>query len=123
MAKYVLFFFFFFFFKQKTAYELSVRDWSSDVCSSDLCELALLFSEPGVEDHLEEEVAQFLLQRSAMAGLDRFQDFVRFFDQVRLQRCPRLHTIPRAAVGCTQAHHDVQEPFKENAGGLDHVGS
>src|SRR5213594_4710314 len=27
---------FFFFFKQKTAYEISVRDWSSDVCSSDL---------------------------------------------------------------------------------------
>src|SRR5213594_4855741 len=26
-----------FFFKQKTAYEISVRDWSSDVCSSDLC--------------------------------------------------------------------------------------
>src|SRR5213594_4691938 len=26
---------FFFFFKQKTAYEISVRDWSSDVCSSD----------------------------------------------------------------------------------------
>ena len=30
------FFFFFFFFKQKTAYEIVVRDWSSDVCSSDL---------------------------------------------------------------------------------------
>src|ERR1044071_7078291 len=27
---------FFFFFKQKTAYEISTRDWSSDVCSSDL---------------------------------------------------------------------------------------
>src|SRR3546814_9140760 len=25
-----------FFFKQKTAYELRIRDWSSDVCSSDL---------------------------------------------------------------------------------------
>src|SRR6059058_6595013 len=31
-----LYFFFFFFFKQKTAYEMSLRDWSSDVCSSDL---------------------------------------------------------------------------------------
>jgi len=27
---------FFFFFKQKTAYEISCCDWSSDVCSSDL---------------------------------------------------------------------------------------
>src|ERR1043166_8301446 len=26
----------FFFFKQKTAYEIPKRDWSSDVCSSDL---------------------------------------------------------------------------------------
>src|SRR3546814_8352000 len=25
-----------FFFKQKTAYEMSISDWSSDVCSSDL---------------------------------------------------------------------------------------
>src|SRR3546814_6673471 len=30
------FFVFFFFFKQKTAYEMRISDWSSDVCSSDL---------------------------------------------------------------------------------------
>src|SRR3546814_19691488 len=29
-------FFTFFFFKQKTAYEMRISDWSSDVCSSDL---------------------------------------------------------------------------------------
>src|SRR3546814_4443075 len=28
----------FFFFKQKTAYEMRISDWSSDVCSSDLIE-------------------------------------------------------------------------------------
>src|SRR3546814_15706898 len=28
-----------FFFKQKTAYEMRISDWSSDVCSSDLCRL------------------------------------------------------------------------------------
>src|SRR3546814_10776376 len=28
--------FVFFFFKQKTAYEMRISDWSSDVCSSDL---------------------------------------------------------------------------------------
>src|SRR3546814_4424897 len=33
----LLFFFRFFFFKQKTAYEMRISDWSSDVCSSDLC--------------------------------------------------------------------------------------
>src|SRR3546814_4163986 len=31
---------FFFFFKQKTAYEMRISDWSSDVCSSDLLGLA-----------------------------------------------------------------------------------
>src|SRR3546814_6685590 len=33
---FLLLFFFFFFFKQKTAYEMRISDWSSDVCSSDL---------------------------------------------------------------------------------------
>src|SRR3546814_4020713 len=32
-------YFSFFFFKQKTAYEMRISDWSSDVCSSDLIEL------------------------------------------------------------------------------------
>src|SRR3546814_13334880 len=30
----------FFFFKQKTAYEMRISDWSSDVCSSDLIDAA-----------------------------------------------------------------------------------
>src|SRR3546814_12127903 len=37
---------FFFFFKQKTAYEMRISDWSSDVCSSDLgagCQPVLKF--------------------------------------------------------------------------------
>src|SRR3546814_3407182 len=32
---------FFFFFKQKTAYEMRISDWSSDVCSSDLMPMGL----------------------------------------------------------------------------------
>src|SRR3546814_19844573 len=42
---------FFFFFKQKTAYEMRISDWSSDVCSSDLAaaELPALHStHPGL---------------------------------------------------------------------------
>ena len=38
---------FFFFFKQKTAYEIVSRDWSSDVCSSDLSNI--LASGPYIE--------------------------------------------------------------------------
>src|SRR3546814_1399032 len=33
----------FFFFKQKTAYEMRISDWSSDVCSSDLYAMASAF--------------------------------------------------------------------------------
>src|SRR5213079_940130 len=36
MTLYGVFVCFFFFFKQKTAYEITTGDWSSDVCSSDL---------------------------------------------------------------------------------------
>src|SRR3546814_2792441 len=36
--------FFFFFVKQKTAYEMRISDWSSDVCSSDLADFILTFS-------------------------------------------------------------------------------
>src|SRR3546814_9546931 len=32
-----------FFFKQKTAYEMRISDWSSDVCSSDLVAAVLAF--------------------------------------------------------------------------------
>src|SRR3546814_10099835 len=37
--------FFFFFFKQKTAYEMRISDWSSDVCSSDLAGWKVRLSE------------------------------------------------------------------------------
>src|SRR3546814_3102908 len=36
VASAVFTFFYIFFFKQKTAYEMRISDWSSDVCSSDL---------------------------------------------------------------------------------------
>src|SRR3546814_3681642 len=39
----------FFFFKQKTAYEMRISDWSSDVCSSDLLEITVAREEEFVE--------------------------------------------------------------------------
>src|SRR3546814_4266111 len=36
----------FFFFKQKTAYEMRISDWSSDVCSSDLAHVPSAHSHP-----------------------------------------------------------------------------
>src|SRR3546814_8584594 len=56
----------FFFFKQKTAYEMRISDWSSDVCSSDL-----LFStfERGIE--LLDAVAQLAALESRLDTLFR----------------------------------------------------
>jgi len=45
----------FFFFKQKTAYEITYGDWSSDVCSSDLILLAQLSG-----SHRQEEIESAL---------------------------------------------------------------
>src|SRR3546814_9216782 len=39
MYLYIFIFVVVFFFKQKTAYEMRISDWSSDVCSSDLDQL------------------------------------------------------------------------------------
>src|SRR3546814_3117873 len=41
---FVLCYVLFFFFKQKTAYEMRISDWSSDVCSSDLSSRHAMFS-------------------------------------------------------------------------------
>src|SRR3546814_12954571 len=49
-----------FFFKQKTAYEMRISDWSSDVCSSDLGRSADLTAAP-----FPEGFAQFGLQNLA----------------------------------------------------------
>src|SRR3546814_8170213 len=46
----------FFFFKQKTAYEMRISDWSSDVCSSDLDVL---------DQRPWEEAILFAVERSA----------------------------------------------------------
>src|SRR3546814_8764359 len=47
---YVSLFLYFFFFKQKTAYEMRISDWSSDVCSSDLPPVGICLDRDGVLD-------------------------------------------------------------------------
>src|SRR3546814_8117453 len=46
----------FFFFKQKTAYEMRISDWSSDVCSSDLLD-ALDADAAGTVEHRLQHLA------------------------------------------------------------------
>src|SRR5213075_3368359 len=55
----------FFFFKQKTAYEITRRDWSSDVCSSDLKKRSLeaITAGPDESEWAELREAQLLSTR------------------------------------------------------------
>src|SRR3546814_3591752 len=48
-----------FFFKQKTAYEMRISDWSSDVCSSDLFDDVHLFLVEQLH-HLEQRAGPIL---------------------------------------------------------------
>src|SRR3546814_3314297 len=58
----------FFFFKQKTAYEMRISDWSSDVCSSDLHDgWHVLQSDGG-------EWPFYVYQRDALPALRTWRD-------------------------------------------------
>src|SRR3546814_6720439 len=62
-------FMFFFFFKQKTAYEMRISDWSSDVCSSDLLAARLHFADD--EKRHPEIVTQEVGDPLVVCGLPR----------------------------------------------------
>src|SRR3546814_7567769 len=65
----------FFFFKQKTAYEMRISDWSSDVCSSDLnasaCERADM---PKRADAIAQRLVLIACPGRIAIRLDQLQD-------------------------------------------------
>ena len=61
----------FFFFKQKTAYEIVSRDWSSDVCSSDLEIVAVAVAAVAVAAVAVAAVAVAAVAVAAVAVADR----------------------------------------------------
>src|SRR3546814_3424885 len=67
---------FLFFFKQKTAYEMRISDWSSDVCSSDLP----LAVEPAAARHVRwlkpDLVAEIAFAEYTASGSVRHASFV-----------------------------------------------
>src|SRR3546814_8065094 len=66
--------FFVFFFKQKTAYEMRISDWSSDVCSSDLL---ILFGPPGGgKSHLSSGIGLALIEKGWRVLFVRTSDLV-----------------------------------------------
>src|SRR3546814_6355108 len=85
---------YFFFFKQKTAYEMRISDWSSDVCSSDLLEPDVVLVAAVVVD---------LVVAGAQGGVDD------------------AHEAPHDAV-LVEAGDAVEQPLESGArGGVLHV--
>src|SRR3546814_8090191 len=75
---------YFFFFKQKTAYEMRISDWSSDVCSSDLAyktdtvSIEIVATSKGVATIYDKEVLLYiasLMVAKLEAGVGVSQDF------------------------------------------------
>src|SRR3546814_7829936 len=84
---------FFFFFKQKTAYEMRISDWSSDVCSSDL-------SQQGVQPSVLRVYARFL-----------------GFSHGSLAACRQgLHAAQDRATDATQSLHQVGDQRRHGQG-------
>src|SRR3546814_5927599 len=73
----------FFFFKQKTAYEIRISDWSSDVCSSDLDQ---------DDDRLALHIDAGIVVPALFGGVDAIADEN---DVAVLDRDIRLHAIAR----------------------------
>src|SRR3546814_5294637 len=80
-----------FFFKQKTAYEMRISDWSSDVCSSDLQRRGFLSNrkaerrQKDSEDGKIASGAKALDQAMAEAGADTLGQFLNGRDEKRVR--------------------------------------
>ena len=72
-------------------------------------ELAGLLGDPRLEDHLQQQVAEFLADLALVALLDRADDLVGLLDDVGLERLGGLLAVPRAAVGRAQPRHQLDE--------------
>src|SRR3546814_9236570 len=98
----------FFFFKQKTAYEMRISDWSSDVCFSDLIRLAIDLGDDRVTPHCGHEFAHHaaIFMRWLIDGdsLDPGEDTFEITHSDR--RLKRLFLEPFSKVGLADGGND-----------------
>src|SRR3546814_12244519 len=88
----------FFFFKQKTAYEMRISDWSSDVCSSDL-------EDRGRQDRLAEESRDDADDDHGADHDDAARAFLSGYRHV-FQRGRQLVDVAGALLGAATAYRD-----------------
>src|SRR3546814_14183080 len=98
-----------FFFKHKTAYELRISDWSSDVCSSDLGggDIDVVDTDPGAADDLEigrrvEDVLRDLGRRTDREAIILADDRLQLFGGLAgdLVDLDAACTKDRGGLGC-----------------------
>src|SRR3546814_4797709 len=96
----------FFFFKQKTAYEMRISDWSSDVCSSDL----------GIGRAARLQDVQVIVALFRAARQDRLREIRGRRDAIRLLRSEEhtseLQSLMRIsyAVFCSKKKNEHDHP-------------
>src|SRR3546814_12770131 len=101
----------FFFFKQKTAYEMRISDWSSDVCSSDLAAVLAgaqqMFGEAGAGGRdLGDGDRDVDLRRGGIGGVDderarHVAEDAGLFAEAEMNALTQVHSV--AGVGGVRA--------------------
>src|SRR3546814_16941940 len=89
---------FFFFCKQKTAYEMRISDWSSDVCSSDLLEDFLRIMEHrgrGIERQRPARHHLRIVPALALGIADRHHMVGEDASKNRVRNCRRAYIVRR----------------------------
>src|SRR3546814_4129514 len=102
-------FVFFFFFKQKTAYEMRISDWSSDVCSSDLIEQRRYHQ---IEVSWSEGMDPLQRVRAISAGTADFLSKMTDRDIQAADRVLRLQVMPP---GVSQVDLRLAAQFEKNS--------
>src|SRR3546814_7129512 len=101
----------FFFFKQKTAYEMRISDWSSDVCSSDLS---------GLVDHADRRLSQRNVQSGKVLHGCSFQMLVAVHHRPRSD-IPIGAATPSMTVGPQSPHLSPGDRSEERRVGKECV--
>src|SRR3546814_12603126 len=110
---------FFFFFKQKTAYEMRISDWSSDVCSSDLGEPPSL---PKIEKAIRESDfyrdSESIGMRSDIIGCLAPSSSEKRTVIIGLHRDHRQSLAHFASQRTSRSHRHCPRPLLQRAGAL-----
>src|SRR3546814_19325059 len=102
--------FLFFFFKQKTAYELRISDWSSDVCSSDLAVGRIIVDDNRFPDSPRKRCIEPGNERRDVRGLVEGRDDDRQLDALCGHASPASTASPLAVVESVPPRSGVRAP-------------